>query len=258
MSFVDGATITARVSDDSGTVASVAAFFDSNDNNTLDAGDAELTAAFDAVSGELSVEFEPDELLSLNAFIARFGPGNRVFLSANDGLGQSSTSFISLKFANAAPVFTSALATPTTITASQSTQVTATASDVDGTVSFMSLAIDTNGNGVFDQGVDPSIGLFFGDSVDRIINGASLVEGDNTILVIATDNDGNTRTAQVTVTVAPCAADFNRDETLNQADVDAFSAALAASDLAADLNGNGVTDSGDIRAYLQAYEAGCP
>ena len=55
----------------------------------------------------------------------------------------------------------------------------------------------------------------------------------------------------------PCAADVNGDGVLDNGDIGAFVQLFLASDLAADFNDDGILDNGDIGAFVQAFLAGC-
>ncbi|MFG0306775.1 MAG: GC-type dockerin domain-anchored protein [Phycisphaerales bacterium JB040] len=55
----------------------------------------------------------------------------------------------------------------------------------------------------------------------------------------------------------PCAADVNGDGVLDNGDIGAFVALFLASDLAADFNGDGILDNGDIGAFVASFLAGC-
>ncbi|MCW5774914.1 MAG: hypothetical protein KIS87_00510 [Phycisphaeraceae bacterium] len=54
-----------------------------------------------------------------------------------------------------------------------------------------------------------------------------------------------------------CVADFNRDGVVNTLDVLAFLNAYAAGDASADINRDGVINTLDVLAFLNAYTAGC-
>jgi|GEM_PF-2297641 len=54
-----------------------------------------------------------------------------------------------------------------------------------------------------------------------------------------------------------CIADFNRDGVVNTLDVLAFLNAYAAGDASADINRDGVINTLDVLAFLNAYTAGC-
>ena len=54
-----------------------------------------------------------------------------------------------------------------------------------------------------------------------------------------------------------CAADFNGDGVVDTRDVIAFLNAWAAGDPRADFDGNGVIDTRDVIAYLNGWVAGC-
>ncbi|MCC7389302.1 MAG: hypothetical protein IT431_11085 [Phycisphaerales bacterium] len=56
---------------------------------------------------------------------------------------------------------------------------------------------------------------------------------------------------------APCPADFNADGLVDTRDFLAFLNAWAAGDGRADANGDGVIDSRDVIAYLNLWAAGC-
>lgn len=57
--------------------------------------------------------------------------------------------------------------------------------------------------------------------------------------------------------VAACGADFNRDQSLDFFDVQAFLQAFASHDTRADMNQDGVFDFFDAQAFLAAFAAGC-
>jgi len=56
---------------------------------------------------------------------------------------------------------------------------------------------------------------------------------------------------------AACAADFNADGVLDTGDIGAFVDAFLASEPVADFSGDGVLDLGDISAFVAAFLAGC-
>lgn len=58
--------------------------------------------------------------------------------------------------------------------------------------------------------------------------------------------------------VAPCAADFNSDSTLDVFDVFAFLNAFAVLDASADWTNDGVFDFFDLLSFLEDFAAGCP
>ena len=55
----------------------------------------------------------------------------------------------------------------------------------------------------------------------------------------------------------PCGADFNGDGVVDTRDVVAFLNAWAAGDASADIDGNGVVDTRDVIAFLNVWAAGC-
>lgn len=57
--------------------------------------------------------------------------------------------------------------------------------------------------------------------------------------------------------VEPCVGDFNGDGVANTLDVIAFLNAWAASDPKADINGDGNVNTLDVIAFLNAWAAGC-
>jgi hypothetical protein len=65
--------------------------------------------------------------------------------------------------------------------------------------------------------------------------------------------------AEVTLTFgeAVCAADLNGDGLADFGDVAAFVTAFTAQDLSADLNADGLVDFGDVSAFVDAFLAGC-
>ncbi|MFT5423665.1 MAG: subtilisin-like proprotein convertase family protein [Phycisphaerales bacterium] len=61
----------------------------------------------------------------------------------------------------------------------------------------------------------------------------------------------------ITVFGTGCPADLNGDGILDSGDIQAFIALFLAGDLAADLNGDGIVDNGDIGDFVLAFLAGC-
>jgi hypothetical protein len=57
--------------------------------------------------------------------------------------------------------------------------------------------------------------------------------------------------------VSGCPADFNADGVVNTLDVLAFLNAWAADDGSADFNGDGVINTQDVLAFLNEWVAGC-
>ncbi|MFT5423548.1 MAG: hypothetical protein ACI89L_001328 [Phycisphaerales bacterium] len=55
----------------------------------------------------------------------------------------------------------------------------------------------------------------------------------------------------------PCAADLNGDGIADQGDIQSFIALFLAGDLAVDFNGDGIVDLGDIQEFIAAFLAGC-
>ncbi|MFG0306774.1 MAG: GC-type dockerin domain-anchored protein [Phycisphaerales bacterium JB040] len=68
---------------------------------------------------------------------------------------------------------------------------------------------------------------------------------------------GGTANAWMITLEYPCAADVNGDGVLDNGDIGAFVALFLASDLAADFNADGILDNGDIGAFVASFLAGC-
>ena len=82
----------------------------------------------------------------------------------------------------------------------------------------------------------------------------TLSEGDNTIAVVATDNEGNTATEMVTVHYEPLRGDLNHDGTITSTDaaIALRIAATGAQNPAADMNDDSAVTSLDALMILQA------
>ncbi len=65
------------------------------------------------------------------------------------------------------------------------------------------------------------------------------------------------RVAVDTITLDDCAADFNGDGMVDTRDVIAYLNAWTAKDPSADMNGDGIVDTRDFIAYLNLWTAGC-
>lgn len=80
---------------------------------------------------------------------------------------------------------------------------------------------------------------------------------------IQTETGARTQVAQATlfcgngVCASECAADTNGDGVLDFGDISAFVVRFLAGDLAADLNGDGILDLGDISTFVGAFLGGC-
>ena len=87
-----------------------------------------------------------------------------------------------------------------------------------------------------------------------------LVEGANTVTVVAIEDSGNARILNETVTLNTgiCLPDINGDGQLNFFDVSGFLSAFSAQDPIADFNGDGQFNFFDVSDFLSAFAAGCP
>jgi hypothetical protein len=87
--------------------------------------------------------------------------------------------------------------------------------------------------------------------------GIGFIDDQRRVITTAIDTTtGQSAIVQLTP-LAACAADLNGDGVADFGDVSAFVAAFNASDQAADLNADGVLDFGDVSAFAAAFQAGC-
>jgi len=118
-----------------------------------------------------------------------------------------------------------------------------------------------------DDGIDPLSLVGSANQVipyDRYIYNYSfdnvLVEGENTVTVVAIEDSGNARILNETVFLdtGVCPADINGDGALNFFDVSAFLSSFSANDPAADFNDDGQFNFFDVSDFLSEFAAGCP
>ncbi len=85
------------------------------------------------------------------------------------------------------------------------------------------------------------------------------VSGESVLVGACYDDDSaeNSGAAYVFRVEACCAGDIDRDGVVDSRDCIAFLNAWAAGDPRADFDGNGVIDSGDVQAFLDAWTGGC-
>jgi len=121
------------------------------------------------------------------------------------------------------------------------------AADLDGRVFFS--------NGSFNDGrfysFDADLSHRWDVAVRNINIGAPAIGRDGTLIVCGVGTDVRAyRTPR-------CLADFNGDGVVDTRDVLAFLNAWAAGDPRADINGDGVIDTRDVLAFLNLWTAGC-
>ena len=258
LGYSDDTNINAAVTDPDGLITDIELIFDSNDNLNPDPTDDVIASqsAVNLPSANLAATFSPDDDLSVNDFVNRLGSGNRVFVRATDSNGETTTSALSLTFQNTPPTV-SLSATPNPASPSDTITVSATVSDIDGTVSSVIIVAD-DGDGVAElNGEDLLIGFLFAPPFQGTVNAADLNLGTNTILAEAFDNASDSTTTSLTVEVNDCPADINGDGSITPADVTAFTTAFGNGDLVADIDGNGSLTPADVTAFVTEFSGGC-
>ncbi|MFT5423433.1 MAG: hypothetical protein ACI89L_001210 [Phycisphaerales bacterium] len=114
---------------------------------------------------------------------------------------------------------------------------------------FVIGTLNINGFGGNDWGMADSdtfnIGLYAGATNRSIASGNPLTMDNFTATIVSTPEP-------------VCIADLNGDGILDSGDIQIFIAFFLGGQLPADLNGDGILDSGDIQTFIQLFLAGCP
>ena len=257
--YVTPLLVQATASDSDGSVVLLEVLFDTNDNNTLDAGDdvvASVLPAMPSGSAVLSESFVIGDVLTPAEYNARLGSGNRIFVRATDDSGLTDSTALSVSFVNTPPIVDNFVATPNPIAPDQLATITADIIDVDGTVSNVAFYLD-NGDGIPNLAEDQLIGSVFAPPFQAFWFTSGTTPGDQQdVLVEVFDDDFAITVEVITIDiVGACQADFNNDGAVNLGDFGLFGAAFGSSvgdpnyNPAADLNDDGSVNLGDFGTF---------